>query len=403
MLNKKGRNAALFCFMCGITTEESSEMGRMFFRSPSSESKTTGAICSNCVADTYMIVSQAKPEIRENRAPKLEDYVGKLPTPMKIYQQLNKYVMGQENAKKAISIALANHFQKIYDSSINKTNVLLMGPTGTGKTELARAAAKILDLPFVIADATTFTAHGYVGEDVESILTRLLHASNMNLEKAQTGIVFIDEIDKLADKDSSTYVGTLAVQQSLLKILEGTVVSIPKEQKAKGAAAGELVQFDTSRVLFICAGAFSGLTDIVSAENKKNNSIGFSANHIVSSKPTVSKLYQQVNSSHLVKFGIIPEFLGRFQVVTSTSALEIEELQKILTEPVNSITTQYKKLLSKYNVDITFSNEFLKSVAQEALISGIGARGLKSIMEKRLENILFEYPDIEENKKKLTV
>jgi ATP-dependent Clp protease ATP-binding subunit ClpX len=407
MMKQKGKNAALYCCLCGLGTDVANENKIIFFRSPES-AEQKGAICANCVEDTYSTLSHIEPTKKERKTPGIKaadlifDYTKESPTPSKIFQELNKYVMGQDRAKRALSIALAHHCQKIHDSSIQKTNVLLTGPTGTGKTELARTASKILNLPFVIADATSFTAHGYVGEDVESVLTRLIQAADGNVLKAQCGIVFIDEIDKIADQEESGYVGTLAVQQSLLKILEGTVVNVSKEPKTKDSLSKEMVPFDTSKILFICAGAFSGLDKIVESDIKKTNTLGLSA--IIKPTRVDSKdLYNKISQHHLKKYGLIPEFLGRFQMITSTNELAIEDLEKILTEPVNSLINQYTNLLSKFQVTIDFSPSFIRSVAEEAQNTGMGARGLKSILETRLESILFDAPDLPIDQKRISL
>jgi len=246
--------------MCGISTEQGQEIGRVFLRSTQKDEMPRSAICGDCIGEAFYSLDLSIPEKDLNKKPKIEPMIPNILRPSEIYEKISAYVVGQDQAKRSVSNAISWHLQKIFDRSLSKSNVLLIGPTGTGKTEIARAAAKFLDVPFVICDATAFTAHGYVGEDVESCLTRLLAAADYNIDRAQTGIVFIDEIDKIADKDSNSSVGTLSVQQCLLKMLEGSVINFPKSLKQRNGVQ-EYVQMDTSRILFICAGAFSGLTD----------------------------------------------------------------------------------------------------------------------------------------------
>jgi ATP-dependent Clp protease ATP-binding subunit ClpX len=405
MLSRKSGNPAMFCSFCGNTAENASITKTLFFRSQmlDNSNKCGAAICAECVATHYSALKETdNSEDYEKRVVNLRELFGdENPTPKQIFEKLNEYIIEQDEAKRDIAIALANHYHKIKDSSIQKSNVLLIGPTGTGKTELARAAALLLDLPFVQADATAFTSHGYVGEDVESVLTRLYQKAEGNLEKAQSGIVFIDEIDKIADKRDNSSVGTTSVQQNLLKILEGSVVTVPKgHKKSNRAEPSETVQFDTSRVLFICAGAFSGLDQMVFADKKKGSSIGLSADLGQGEK---INFIDALSSKHLVQYGLIPEFLGRFQIITHTEPLSVTALERILTEPVNSITKQYTKLLSKYQVKLEFSDTFLKSISKEAHDTGIGARGLRKILEKKLKTIMFEAPDLVDVKEKHVV
>lgn len=403
-----GKNSALFCCMCGISTEQGHEIGRIFFRSVSIEKKPCSAICGECISAAFNVIN-GKDEIKDESP--IEDKSFKIKikkqiekvenpnkriqlTPSSIFARLSSSIVGQEKAKKAIATALSWHMQKMIDPTIQKTNVLILGPTGTGKTEIARTAAKILDIPFVIADATTFTAHGYVGEDVESCLTRLLHAADYNIEKAQTGIIFIDEIDKLAEKSDNSFVGTTAVQQSLLKILEGTLVNIPKKVKTR-TDPGEYVQIDTSRILFICAGAFSDLLEI---KNKQSNQIG-----LLHKKEEKTDLFESISQKDFINFGLIPEFLGRFQVITNTTTLSEADLVRILKESDQSPLIQYKKMFSSYKIELIFSDEFLSKVAAEALSSGIGARGLKRVLEKRLGDLLFSIPDSPPEEKQIVL
>jgi ATP-dependent Clp protease ATP-binding subunit ClpX len=312
-------------------------------------------------------------------------------TPKYIYTLISHHVVGQERAKKAISLAVATHLRRLEDPRIEKSNILLMGPTGSGKTELARSVAKILNLPLAITDATTLTAHGYVGEDVETILFQLLQEAKGDLALAERGIVFIDEFDKLALTGELGTINTSAVQQSLLKMLEGGKIKVPKGGTKRGSE--EFVLMDTSKILFICAGAFSGLEQILDQERR--GGMGINSAPV----PGETQTFHEVNSKHLTKFGIIPEILGRLPVVTATEKLSVDTLVNILTVPKNSLTHQYQTLLSSYGVKLEFTPNFLTAVAQEALASGIGARGLRSVMERRLSEALFEGPDLAAPKK----
>jgi ATP-dependent Clp protease ATP-binding subunit ClpX len=298
-------------------------------------------------------------------------------SPKEIYQELNKYVIGQDKAKKDISVAIAQHLRRIKDKSIKKSNILIMGPTGTGKTEIARTVSNFLKLPFVITEATNLTTRGYIGEDVESIIGRLLSSVDYNTDLASKGIIFIDEIDKLGrSQNSDSGVNTVAVQQELLKILEGTQVTI--KRKSSIGISEEFV-VDTSNILFICAGAFDGLINA-----PKENIVGIGAEQ--NSKEIVKK---EVQTSDLFKYGFIPEFVGRFSVLTETHVLSKEDLFKILIEPENSIIKQKQKLFNMDHVCLEFSKDYLMSVVLKTIDEKTGARGLNRILETRLNELYF--------------
>ncbi len=326
----------------------------------------------------------------------------KLPTPRQIYNFLNEYIVGQDDAKRTLSVAVYNHYKRhsvAQNTSveIQKSNVLLIGPTGTGKTLFAQTLARILDVPFAIADATTLTEAGYVGDDVESVLTRLLQNANFDVERAGRGIIYIDEIDKIARKSENPSltrdVSGEGVQQALLKLVEGTVANVPAGGAGRKHPGEATVQLDTSKILFICGGAFDGLNKIIGARTNERAGIGFGAN-VQSKKERESKNHlADVQPEDLVKFGIIPELVGRLPIVTTLQDLDEDALVKILTEPKNAIVKQYAAMLEMDGVKLTIKDDGLRAIAKRAVERKTGARGLRSILEKILLQPMFDAPD----------
>jgi len=353
-------------------------------------------ICSNCVVSAYKILFGE--EEQEETPLNLETPV--LYTPKEINALLNEYVIGQENAKKTLSVAVYNHYKRIFkdnvkdETQIAKSNVLLIGPTGSGKTLLAQTIARFLNVPIAIADATNLTEAGYVGEDVENILTKLLMAADGDPERAEQGIVFIDEVDKIArmgeNRSITRDVSGEGVQQALLKLIEGSVVNIPPKGGRKHPNQ-DFIQIDTSNILFICGGAFDGLNDILK-RRLGSNTLGFGQN--IRSKKEEENLLHLVESDDLVSFGLIPELIGRLHVFATLGKISKEDMVRILVEPKNALVKQYQKLFEIDEVKLTFEEEALSLIAQKAIDRKTGARGLRSILEEILLDIMFELPEL---------